>query len=33
MLMLRHGVPAQWRHWNQWNGAISQDIIEGNIRG
>ena len=22
-----------WRHWNQWNGAISQDIIEANIRG
>jgi hypothetical protein len=23
--------PLAWRHWNQWNGAISQDIIEGNI--
>ena len=20
-----------WRHWNQWNGAISQEIIEGNM--
>jgi hypothetical protein len=25
--------PQGWRHWNQWNGAISQDIIEGNMRG
>lgn len=24
--------PQGWRHWNQWNGAISQDIIEGNVR-
>jgi hypothetical protein len=24
--------PMGWRHWNQWNGAISQDIIEANIR-
>ena len=24
--------PAGWRHWTQWNGAISQEIIEGNIR-
>ena len=24
--------PQGWRHWNQWNGAISQAIIEGNIR-
>jgi len=21
-----------WRHWNQWNGAINQNIIEGNMR-
>ena len=26
-------VPGGWRHWNQWNGKISQEIIEGNIRG
>jgi len=24
--------PMGWRHWNQWNGGINQDIIEGNIR-
>jgi hypothetical protein len=23
--------PQGWRHWNQWNGAISQEIIEGNV--
>ena len=24
--------PMGWRHWNQWNGAISQEIIEGNMK-
>ena len=25
--------PAGWRHWNQWNGAITQEIIEGKVEG
>ena len=24
--------PQGWRHWNQWNGGITQDIIEGNMK-
>lgn len=24
--------PQGWRHWNQWNGAINHQIIEGNTR-
>ena len=26
-----HRPPQGWRHWNQWNGDITQAIIEENM--